>query len=125
MSLTDIVASRPVRDEVEARIERGPFAFDQDTLTIQMRRRYSGGFAYLMENGTWLARTDESLMNPDSMGIKVPAAALEALTIAIDSFLGRSSHHDTEVAILREWLAVEQSRNERLISALAASPQDS
>lgn len=58
---------------------------------------------------------------PEGMAIteptlRLPAAALEAFTEAIDRMRGAPSHARTEAAVLREWLAAERARVDAVLA---------
>ena len=63
----------------------------------------------LHRDGSWQPYEEQGLVNMD-LGIVIPAGAVEALAVAIAEYQGHASHANTEAAVLREWLAVEQRR---------------
>lgn len=50
--------------------------------------------------------------------VVLPAEALDALVDAVDRYRGAPSHAKTEAAVLREWLAKEQSRVDEVFRAV-------
>jgi hypothetical protein len=69
---------------------------------------------YLAKDGTW-KHIDEGAVFPDDDMFVLPRDSIETLAQACDIFLGHTSHADTEARVLREWLAVEQARVNRVL----------
>lgn len=73
----------------------------------------------LSPDGTWVALTEGAAM--DRPTVALPIEAMEAFVEAVDAYRGQPSHAKTEAAVLREWLAVERGRVDRMVD-LAAPP---
>ena len=52
------------------------------------------------------------LVSPESAE---PIPAIEAIAVAIQEWQGHTSHADTEARVLREWLAAERKRVDRVL----------
>lgn len=73
----------------------------------------------MKRDGTW-TNVIEGAEPGDDIGYKFPAESIEAVQQAINQYLGKASHHETEVAILREWLMTERSRVEDFLQRTQA-----
>lgn len=71
-----------------------------------------GRGAVLMPDGTWQAV--ESGTRVES-GLLLPAESIEAIGEGIERWQGKANHAATESAVLREWLAVERGRVDRVL----------
>jgi hypothetical protein len=79
-------------------------------VTLHLARRDDWQFrTYLKSDGSFV-KVAEGFTPPADIGIKLPAAAIEAITKGIEAYQGHTSHADTEARVLREWLAVEKGR---------------
>jgi hypothetical protein len=68
---------------------------------------------YLRRDGSWEEAVEGAMM--DDSGLVLPAECVEPLAVAIQEFQGHTSHADTEAKVLREWLAVEQARVNKVL----------
>jgi hypothetical protein len=68
----------------------------------------------MTKDGTWVEVEEGGLIEPT---LSIPVEAMEALAEAIDRYRGVPSHAKTEAAVLREELAKEQSRVDRMLEA--------
>lgn len=98
----------------EARVVESISTFSLDSVLLTIRR---GGHEYLMRDGSWLSIEPGQDLKPDSVGILIPRPAVEAVARAIAEWQGHTSHADTEARVLREWLAAERERVDRLMEA--------
>lgn len=92
-----------------AAIVREPEMFAQDTVRLLVADP-SGGV--LTERGLWV-RLPEGERAPD-MGLILPAEAIAVIGEAIHRFHGYTDRA-AEAAVLREWLAVERERVDRVL----------
>jgi hypothetical protein len=69
----------------------------------------------LMPDSSW-TEINEGEVAP--AGLVLPAEAMDALIDAIDRYRGAPSHAKTEAAVLREWLAAEQARVDKVFEAV-------
>ena len=100
---------------IEARIVAEPMNWAMNTVRLLVRDPHGNrAAAYLMEDGTW-KEADEGT-SPEGMGLLLPAGAVEAIARAAQEFQGHTSHADTEARVLREWLAVERGRVDRVLA---------
>lgn len=76
---------------------------------------YDNKVRLLSKDGTWSDVTEGMIAEPT---LSLPAEAMDALVEAIDRFRGAPSHAKTEAAVLREWLAKEQSRVDEVFRAV-------
>lgn len=103
-----------MRPAFDARIMGGPDAFARNVVTLAIRDNDQQ--AFLMPDQTWL-RVEDGVLAPSPMGILLPAAAIEAIAVAIQEYQGHTSHADTEARVLREWLKAERERVDRVLEA--------
>lgn len=68
----------------------------------------------IMEDGTW--EQSEEGSSSYRAGIILPRTAIEPILEAMETWLGLRTHASTEAAVLREWLAVERARVERILA---------
>ncbi len=90
----------------KARVLDDPTFFIRDRVRLAVVDVDQG--AYLMPDGTWTVVGEGA--QPDGIGLGLPRAAIEAIELAIAEWQGHTSHTDTEIRVLREWLAVERGR---------------
>lgn len=69
---------------------------------------------YLADDGSW--RLPAEGHRASNAGLVLPYEAVEAIGEAVETFLGHASHAATEARVLREWLAVERERVERMLA---------
>lgn len=93
-----------------ARIVEEPELFQQNSVRLLVRDDNDN---YLTSDGTWLR--GEEATESASYGLRLPAAVIEAIAVAIQAYQGHTSHADTEARVLREWLAVEQRRVDKAL----------
>lgn len=93
----------------EARIIEGPHLFVRNLVTLVVR----DGDRFLKSDGTWEYAEEGAV--PEGIGVAFPPGAVEAIAVAIQEWQGHVSHADTEAKVLREWLAVERDRVERIM----------
>jgi hypothetical protein len=67
-------------------------------------------------DGTWSPLSEAVAIDRPTLAL--PAEAMDALIEAIDRYQGAPSHAKTEAAVLREWLAKEQSRVDEVFRAV-------
>jgi len=101
----------------EAIVMRDGDDWARNTVRLRLRERHGDRWAYLMPDGTWLS-VEEGMSIAES-GLLLPAGAVETIALAVQEFQGHTSHADTEARVLREWLAVEQRRVERMLEGAA------
>jgi hypothetical protein len=77
---------------------------------------YDNGTSMLSPDGTWVPLTEG--VSTGKPTIALPAEAMDALIEAVDRYRGAPSHAKTEAAVLREWLAKEQSRVDEVFHAV-------
>lgn len=94
-----------------ARIIEDANDWQRNTVRLMVR---DGSDGFLMADGTWHRFEDGTLT--DGAGLVLPSAVIEAIAVAIQEWQGHTSHADTEARILREWLAVEQRRVDRILN---------
>lgn len=82
---------------------------------LYVRQRFGTHMQWLSGDGV-LHTIEEGTAPPETAGIVIPRAAVEAIAIAIEQWQGHASHADTEARVLREWLAVEQRRVDDALS---------
>jgi hypothetical protein len=70
----------------------------------------------LSPDGTWVGVNEGVAL--DKPTLLLPAEVMEPLIDAIDAYRGAPSHAKTEAAVLREWLAKEQSRVDEVFRAV-------
>lgn len=68
----------------------------------------------LRPDGTWLEIVEAAA--PPTPSFTLPRAAMEAFVEEVDRYRGQPSHAKTEAAVLREWLAVERERVDRVLT---------
>jgi hypothetical protein len=95
----------------DARVIAPQNGFQRNVVTLAIRDNDQD--AYLMPDGTWL-HVDEGTY-PERMGIDLPAAAIEAIALAVQEWQGHTSHADTEARVLREWLSAERARVDKVL----------
>jgi hypothetical protein len=89
--------------------------FGTGTVRLQIGRPRSNGTAeWLTQNGLWQV-VDEGVRLDEGFGIVLPRGSVEAIAVAIQNWQGHASHADTEAKVLREWLAVERDRVDRIL----------
>jgi len=71
----------------------------------------------LQEDGTWAEQAEGS--SSDRSGLILPRASIEPIIEAMETWLGIRTHASTEAAVLREWLAVERERVEKILKLVA------
>lgn len=76
---------------------------------------FDGKAKVMAQDGTWSDVTEGMVATPT---LTLPAEAMDALVEAIDRWRGAPSHAKTEAAVLREWLAKEQSRVDEVFRAV-------
>lgn len=86
----------------------------QQTIRLVLIEDRWGNKSYLGEDNLWHTIV-EGAEYPVKAGIVLPAGSVEAIAEAVDRHLGKAAHSNTEVRVLREWLAVEQGRVERVL----------
>lgn len=101
--------------EVRAYIARDVDDYFASNVRLHVVRRGLVEPQYLRADGAWAGAVEGQRMGDDS-GLLLPADAVEALGVAVETFLGRASHANTEARVLREWLAVEQERVDRALA---------
>lgn len=89
-------------------------AYTFTTNAVRLAIRDDDRNAYLLADGTWVAAPEGAAV--PEMGVILPRASVEAIAIAVAEWQGHTSHADTEARVLREWLAVEQARVERVLA---------
>jgi hypothetical protein len=75
------------------------------------------GDTVLLPGGKSAQKMEEGAVWTDPT-LSIPAEAMEALVAAIDRWQGQPSHAKTEAAVLREWLAKEQARVDKVFEAV-------
>lgn len=75
-----------------------------------------GHISALLENGMWREVPPHTVL-PTEAGIDLHPEALPAIAEAIAQHLGKNLPSVAEVAVLREWLALEQRRVNSLLDA--------
>jgi hypothetical protein len=96
---------------IRAFIDRDYIGWMRNTVRLIVQ----DGSALLMADGTWREFAEGE--SATDAGIVLPAAAVEAIAVAVADFQGHASHADTEARVLREWLAVEQRRVDAALTA--------
>lgn len=76
----------------------------------------------LCEDGTW--RTVDAGVSVEGAGIVLPRPALDAVIEAIREHKGVALDTATEAKVLREWLAAERARVDRLMAAQIDGERD-
>ena len=98
-----------------ARILESPSNWYLNTIRLMLvNETINNGAEIVMADGTVKYFPDLSVLS-DDMGIVIPKSAVNAILEAFAEWQGRSSDSKTEVAVLREWLAVEKDRVDHLI----------
>jgi hypothetical protein len=88
-----------------------------NTVRLAVREDRYGSAVFLMPDGTWTAVVEGATVAGETgkePGIVLPVQALDAIGKAIREYSGDMSHSETEAKVLREWLAVEMARVDRL-----------
>lgn len=85
------------------------------TIRLVLVEDRMGNRSYLGEDNLWHEVVEGAVAYPVKSGIVLPAGSVEAIAEAVDQHLGKAAHSNTEVRVLREWLAVEQRRVERVL----------
>src|SRR3990167_3652998 len=81
---------------------------------LYLRERRFDRISYVTDTTLTLRAVGEDEVVPKS-GVLLPKAVIPALAEGIERWQGRTNHAATEVAILREWLAVERARVDRAL----------
>ena len=89
--------------------------FMRGTVRLRVLHNYGGGREVLTPDGLW-RRVDDGVVSEDD-GIAFRPEAIKAIAKACASFLGKQLPSEAEVAVLREWLAVEQRRVDAALEA--------
>lgn len=97
----------------QARVLQDDTGWTMDTVRLQVLD--GGRRAVAMPDGTW-QQLPEAGAVIDGHGIVLPAGCLAAIRDAITAHLG-ASDSATEAKVLREQLAVEQARVDRLLAS--------
>lgn len=87
---------------------------------LVIQRRGDGRMDHLMPDGSWLT-LENKLLPERPPGIVLPAAAVEVIARAVASHLGDNLPTAAEVKVLREWLATELGRVERILAPLVTT----
>lgn len=108
--------------DYDARVldDMGTWATNSVRLVVRQRREWPGA-AYLMSDGTWAQPADGAQLDPEKVGVVIPAAALDAILEAIERHRGVAGDAATEARVLREWLTVERGRVDAFLEQRAES----
>jgi hypothetical protein len=105
--------------DYRAVIQRDAQDWAMRTVRLHVAERRGRDSVYLQSDGTWVAVGEAGLL-PEASGLVLPAAAIEAIALAIAEHQGHTSHADTEARVLREWLAAEVARTNKALDKVGA-----
>jgi len=88
--------------------------WDMNVVRLLLWRRRGLDYEAVMPDGTWQVVTEGSYI--DGEGIVIPRDSIESIVQAIEEWQGHTSHAETEARVLREWLAVERARVDRVLT---------
>jgi hypothetical protein len=75
----------------------------------------SGRASYVTSSPLVLKTVEDGVALGEEAGLLIPAESVEAIRLGIERWQGKAGNPAAEVAVLREWLAVERERVDRAL----------